>query len=61
MRCDACKGTNKVIDWSKPVKLSLPPQYFYMPCPACLNGEVNCCDGICEQPERDDDANNDTR
>jgi hypothetical protein len=52
MRCEVCQGRGHL------------PQVQgerILPCPACLNGEVNCCDGICEQPEKDDDANNDAR
>jgi hypothetical protein len=43
MRCEVCQG-------QRTIRTSVyDPE---MPCAACGGlGEVNCCDGICEQPE----------
>jgi hypothetical protein len=48
VRCDVCRNSDV------PGMIRCSPADPYMPCPACLNGEVNCCDGEVCQPERVD-------
>lgn len=53
MRCEACQGTGVLLcQIGRTVEI-------HEPCPVCVGlREVNCCDGICEQPEKDDGGEN---
>jgi hypothetical protein len=44
MRCEYCHGLRWVSlgGWAD------------IPCPECHGGVTHCCDGLCEQPEKDE-------
>lgn len=49
MRCDACHGVGKVRPRESEGQRAGPD----VPCPECNgSGFAHCCDGMCEQPEK---------
>jgi len=47
MRCEVCQGSRFIQGTGRLAGIPLA-------CPACLNGEVNCCDGeVCFDPLSD--------
>lgn len=50
MRCETCQGTQWI-----PTGRAWEGDPIMRACPDCIGGQAHCCEGMQEQPEKDDE------